>query len=103
MGTSVKSRPAVLLWALVTAAFTAAPLHDVAAAAQQGLEGSWAAEQSSADNGGVKDITLSFDRSGAALSGTMRAADSEMPLFDVRETGATISFTVVIPGTPYVS
>src|SRR5437870_686933 len=102
MGGSVNMRAAVLFWAMMMIALSASPSH-LAAAEAQGIEGSWTAEQSSEDNPGSQEVTLSFDRRGVALTGTMREASNELPLFDVRETGATISFTVVIPGTPYVS
>jgi hypothetical protein len=33
----------------------------------------------------------------------MRLGGDELPLFDVKESGTSLSFTLVIPGTPYVS
>ena len=76
--------------------FPAAPVSE--------LEGSWTAEQTGADAGASKQATLTFVRGGAgSLNGTMRVGAGEMPLFDVREMGPNVSFTLVIPGTPYVS
>jgi len=72
------------------------------AAPAAGLDGSWQAEQS--NGGGAPDAaTLVFTRNGATLSGVMRGKDGDMPLFDVKEAGSTVSFTLVIPGSPYVS
>ena len=31
----------------------------------------------------------------------LRSAGQEFPLFDVKQTGPEVSFSVVIPGTPY--
>jgi alpha-galactosidase len=74
-----------------------------AAQAQNGIEGRWMAEQAAAEPASAKEVTLSFERRGTALAGSMRTGADEMPLFDVRETGTNVSFTAVIPGTPYVS
>jgi alpha-galactosidase len=46
---------------------------------------------------------LTFTRANGVLSGSMRRGTDEIPLFDVKETGTDVSFTAVIPGTPYVS
>jgi alpha-galactosidase len=72
-----------------------------AATVPTGLEGSWTAEQTG--TGLSNESTLSFTRAGEMLSGTMRSTDGQTPLFDVRETGGIVSFTLVIPGTPYVA
>src|SRR5262249_52047164 len=68
-----------------------------------GLAGSWQAEQANSDGSAPLTATLVFTRRGAAVSGVMRAKDGEVPLFDVKEAGNGVSFTVVIPGSPYVS
>src|SRR6476659_6905201 len=87
---------------LVGVALVAAAASGSMAAPAAGLDGSWQAEQSNA--GGAPDAaTLVFTRNGATLSGVMRGKDGDMPLFDVKEAGSTVSFTLVIPGSPYVS
>src|SRR4051812_13847498 len=104
MGGRLGMRAAVLLFGLAMLDVAACELCFAAAAqAQTGIEGRWTAEQAVAEPRSTKDVTLSFERRGAALAGTMRAGSDELQLFDVRETGTTLSFTVVIPGTPYVS
>src|SRR5206468_3722006 len=35
--------------------------------------------------------------------GTMHVGADDWPLFDVKEMGTSIAFTLVIPGTPYVT
>ena len=68
-----------------------------------GLEGRWTAEQTGADAGAPKQAMLTFVDAAGSLVGTMRAGADDMPLFDVREMGTDISFTLVIPGSPYLS
>jgi hypothetical protein len=72
------------------------------AAPATGLAGSWQAEQSP-PGGAPGAATLVFTRNGTTLSGVMRGATGDMPLFEVKEAGSTVSFTLIIPGTPYVS
>jgi len=103
MGESVKMRAAVLSFALLTIAAAAGQVRPAAAApSENGIEGRWTAERTRAD-GTAEEVTLSFERRGTALAGTMQAGSDEIPLFDVRETGANISFSVVAAGAPYVS
>ena len=45
--------------------------------------------------------TLNFIRDGDRVAGVLRTAGQEFPLFDVKQTGAELSFSIVIPGTPY--
>src|SRR5678810_570812 len=98
MGGSVTMRAALLFWTLVGAMSTWQPQLAAAPAPQNGIEGRWTAEQS-ADSGPAKDVTLSFERRGVSLGGSWQAGTDEMPLFDVREAGGNITFTLVIPGT----
>jgi alpha-galactosidase len=100
MGASMGSIFRLCLLVLLGAVAFAAPV--LPATPQSGLEGSWTAAQSP-NAGTARQATLTFVRAGQTLTGTMRDATGEMPLFDVRETGATVSFTLVIPGTPYIS
>jgi alpha-galactosidase len=76
-------------------------LPAAAASAPGVLEGNWAAEQTRA--GVSSQALLSFTRAGEALSGSLHAAGGELPLFDVRETDGIISFTLIVPGTPYAA
>ena len=69
-----------------------------------GLEGSWTSEQAGVDSGASNQATLSFVRAvNGSLKGSMRVEPGESPLFDVREMGTNVSFTLVIPEAPYVS
>ncbi len=79
----------------------AAPTPRPPAAVSETLEGEWTAEQS--NPGGSSEATIRFTRNGRLLSGTMRAGGDETPLFDIRQSGETISFARVIPGAPYVT
>ena len=84
---------------------SAAAIGSLASAASpaSGLEGRWTAEQTAADGSVPKTATISFTRALAGVSGTMREGMDDLTLFDIREMGTTVSFTVVVPGTPYVS
>jgi hypothetical protein len=35
------------------------------------------------------------------IAGVLRSEGQEFPLFDVKQTGSEVTFSVVIPGTPY--
>ncbi len=65
------------------------------------LEGSWSAEQTIPGSIGPSAATLSFTREGDRVAGVLRSDGQEFPLFDVRQAGAEVTFSVVIPGTPY--
>ncbi|HXJ00463.1 MAG TPA: hypothetical protein VNH44_04525, partial [Micropepsaceae bacterium] len=68
------------------------------------LEGSWTAEQTGGQSGSPKEGALRFMRAGnGTLTGTMRLGNDETVLFDVLEMGTNVSFTIIIPGTPYVA
>jgi len=72
------------------------------AAQAPGIEGRWLAQRT--DPGAApRDAVIAFTRNGSAIVGTMRAGGEEMPLFDVQDASGNVSFTLVIPGTPYVS
>jgi alpha-galactosidase len=69
-----------------------------------GLEGSWGAEQTGLASAGPGEVTLNFARAdNGFLRGTMHANSGDLQLFDVREMETSVSFTLVVPGTPYVS
>jgi alpha-galactosidase len=75
-------------------------------AAEASILGSWNAKGSAPASATVApppEATLTFSRNGDAVSGVMRAGGNEYALFDVREADGNVSFTVVIPGTPYLS
>jgi alpha-galactosidase len=63
------------------------------------LEGSWTAQQSSPGSAAPVDATLLF----TGNHGVMQIGADSWPLFEVKESGPDIAFTLVIPGTPYVS
>jgi len=63
------------------------------------LQGSWNARQTASGSAAPVDATLNFD----GARGTMRVGADEWPLYDVKEAGQDITFTLVIPGTPYIT
>jgi alpha-galactosidase len=65
------------------------------------LDGEWRAQQTSPNSPMPNAATLNFARDGDRLTGTLLTNGQEFPLFDVRQTGLVVSFSVVIPGTPY--
>jgi alpha-galactosidase len=65
------------------------------------LEGDWSAERTVPDSTGPSAATLSFAREGDRITGILRTGGQEFPLFDVKQAGSDVSFTQVIPGTPY--
>ena len=65
------------------------------------LDGTWSAEQTAPGSIGPSAATLSFTRAGDRVAGLLRSGGQEFPLFDVRQSGAEVTFSVVIPGTPY--
>jgi alpha-galactosidase len=65
------------------------------------LEGEWSAEQTTPDSIGPSAATLSFTREGDRVAGVFRSDGQELPLFDVKQTDSDVSFSVVVPGTPY--
>jgi alpha-galactosidase len=92
--------------ALFFAVAMLAPMGGALGAAPADLVGSWSAKQNApagAAAAAPSEATLTFARNGDALSGVMRAGGEEFPLYDVKETGSAVSFTMVIPGTPYLS
>ena len=83
--------------------FFAGAIGIASAAPAGGFEGLWTAEQANSDGGAPKEVSLDFTRVRGALAGVMRAGADELPLFDVREAGTNITFTVVLPGAPYIA
>jgi len=67
------------------------------------LEGSWNAQQTRPGSPTPTAATLIFTRNGNRLAGTMRSGGEQMPLFDVTLEGRNVSFTLVVPGTPYIT
>jgi len=67
------------------------------------LEGSWNAQQTRPGSPTPSAATLIFTRNGNRLAGTMRSGGEQMPLFDVTLEGRNVSFTLVVPGTPYIT
>ena len=67
------------------------------------LAGTWTVRGGAADGGASDDSTLVFTTNGTAFSGAMDRGADEFPLFEIAVTGAKVSFTLVIPGTPYVT
>jgi alpha-galactosidase len=65
------------------------------------IEGNWTAEQTTPDRIGRSPATLSFTRNGDRLVGVLQTGGQDLPLFDIRQAGSTVSFSVVVPGTPY--
>ncbi len=65
------------------------------------LEGSWSGEQTSPESAGPSAATLNFTREGNRVAGILLSEGEEFPLFDVKQTGAELSFSVVVPGMPY--
>jgi alpha-galactosidase len=63
------------------------------------LAGEWKGQQTSPGSGATVDATLAF----TDARGTMRIGKEEWPLFDVAGSGDELSFTLVMPGTPYVT
>jgi alpha-galactosidase len=81
----------------------AAPRPAPAPALGQSLEGNWNAQQTRSGSATPSAATLIFTRSGNGLAGIMRSGGEEMPLFDINLEGRNVSFTLVIPGTPYIT
>jgi len=65
------------------------------------LEGNWSAEQTTPGSVGPSAATRSFTREGNRVAGVLLSDGQEFPLFDVRQVGSEVTFSVVIPGTPY--
>ncbi|MEA2825215.1 MAG: alpha-galactosidase [Alphaproteobacteria bacterium] len=90
------------LWVVVV--LTAiSPLRSADAAAESGFEGQWTGEQANSDQPAPTAAILIFTQGAGALTGILRMDADELPLFDVKESGTSLSFTLVIPGSPYVS
>ena len=87
---------------IVVALAAIASLRSAAGASASGLEGQWTGEQANSDLPARTAATLIFTQGPGALTGIMRVGAEEMPLFDVNENGTNVTFTLVIPGTPYV-
>src|SRR5437868_14616142 len=97
-------KPIGRVWLLIVVGLAAmASLHAVGAAPAGGLEGRWMGEQANSQRADATEAVLIFTQGPGALTGTMRVGAEEMPLFDVKESGTNLSFTLVMPGTPYVS
>jgi len=82
----------------LAAAFAALPIC-AQAAIEAGLEGNWIAEQTNSDGMGRVEATLIF----TGNRGVMRVGADDWPLFEVKRAGGKVAFTLIIPGTPYVS
>lgn len=80
-------------------AVVAPPIGDAGNALPGGLEGPWMAQQASPGSAASIEAALNF----TGNRGTMNVGADDWPLFDVKEMGANIAFTLVIPGTPYVT
>jgi len=87
----------VVAWTVIVS------LHPADAAPASGFEGQWTGEQANSEQPAPATATLIFTEGSGALAGIMRVGADELPLFDVKESGTSISFTLVIPGSPYVS
>jgi hypothetical protein len=64
------------------------------------IEGTWNAEQTPPGGAGPNAATLSFMQEGDRVAGSLRTGGQDFPLFDIRQTGPELTFSVVIPGTP---
>src|SRR5258705_2155250 len=97
-------KPVLGVCLLIAVAWQAATsMRSASAAEANGLEGRWTGEQANSGQPAPVAATLIFAQGSGTLTGIMRVGAEEMPLFDVKENGTTISFTLVIPGAPYVS
>jgi alpha-galactosidase len=63
------------------------------------LQGDWVAELTQAGSRSSVPASLSFNGNKASI----RIGPDDMPLYDVMQSGEAISFTMIIPGTPYSS
>ena len=63
------------------------------------LDGTWAVQLTDAGLGTPIQGALSF----AGDKASLRIGMEELPLYEVTQVGADLPFTVIIPGTPYVS
>ena len=88
---------------LILAGGFAAYAPAFAAAPETALEGEWRVEQANSNGTAAAEGTLAFTRERGALAGTMRIGADELPIFEPKETGTNVAFTVVIPGTPYIT
>ncbi len=79
----------------------AAPPPPSAPPPASNLEGSWNAEQTAPGSIGPSAATLNFMREGDRVAGSLRSEGQEFPLFDVRQMGSEVTFSLVVPGTPY--
>jgi alpha-galactosidase len=69
------------------------------AAMPAALMGNWIAELTEAGSPSSVPVSLSFD----AAKASIRIGSDDLPLYDVMQSGQSISFTVIVPGTPYSS
>ena len=94
-------KPIFRVWLLIVVGLAAiASPRPAGAAPAGGLEGRWTGEQANSDRTDATEATLIFTQGRGALTGIMRVGAEEMPLFDVKENGTNLSFTLVIPGRP---
>jgi hypothetical protein len=97
------SPPAAVTSAAPPRPATAAPAPRVTPpqnnARSGGLDGDWTAEQASAGSAAPVAAKLTF----IGDHGTMRVGDDDWPVFEVKRADKNVSFTLVIPGTPYIS
>lgn len=67
------------------------------------LEGDWNGQLTAPDTSAPEAVRLSFASNAGVLSGTLHNGAESFPLFEIRQTGSTLSFMLVIAGTPYVT
>ena len=67
------------------------------------LEGDWNGQLTTPDASAPEAVRLSFASNAGVLSGTLHHGAESFPLFEVRQAGSTLSFMLVIAGTPYVT
>ena len=87
----------VVAWTVIVS------LHPADAAPASGFEGQWTGEQANSEQPAPATATLIFTQGSGALAGIMRVGADELPLFDVKESGTSISFTLVVGRTTCVS
>jgi alpha-galactosidase len=87
---------------LLLAYFAATASTAAAAAPASGIEGSWNVQRSDA-GAPAGDGVITLTRNGNTVTGTMKVGSEMRPIFDVRDANGRVSFTLIIPGTPYVN
>ena len=67
--------------------------------ASDSLEGTWVVQLVDTGSMSVIDATLAFDGD----KGSMRVGSEDLPLYEVTRVGADLAFSVIVPGTPYMT